>query len=140
MGPTIALLAKSTSDGPSPIDLVDGLRYNKLDVEATANFTLLGLIASAKRRGDKDWVTPYIGVRLQHALTDRLKYEGYADIGGLGIDSDLTYEMIAGLDYDFSSSVSAKIGYRHLKADCDKGGFVCDMKMDGLCLGLGLRF
>lgn len=46
------------SDGPSPIDVAGGLRYNKLDVEATANFVLLGFAASASRRGDKDRVDP----------------------------------------------------------------------------------
>lgn len=128
------------SGGPSTVDVLGGLRYNKLDVEAAADFTLLGLAASRSRSGDKDWVDPYIGVRLQHALSDRWKFEGYADVGGFGVGSDLTYQVIAGFNYTFSKSVSAKMGYRYLNADYDKGGFVYDMKMDGLYLGVGIAF
>lgn len=127
-------------EGRTPLDIIGGLRYNKLDVEATADFTLLGLAASRTRSGDKDWVDPYIGVRIQQPLSDRWTFVGYADVGGFGVGSDSTYQLAAGFNYAFSQSVSAKVGYRHLKVDYDKGGFLYDMKTDGLYLGVGIRF
>jgi len=128
------------TDGSTPVDLVGGLRYNKLDVEATADFTVLGLAGSRSRNADKDWVDPYIGVRIQHPISDRWTFVGNADIGGFGVGSDFTYQLAAGLDYNFSKSISGKLGYRYINTDYDKGGFRYDMKMEGLYLGVGIRF
>ncbi len=127
-------------EGRTPVDVVGGLRYNKLDVEATADFTLLGLAASRTRSGDKDWVDPYIGLRFQHPIANRWALVGYADVGGFGVGSDFTWQAALGVNYEISKSVSAKFGYRHLSVDYDKDGFLFDMKMDGLYLGLGIRF
>jgi len=127
-------------EGRTPVDVIGGLRYNKLDVEATADFTLLGLAASLSRAGDKDWVDPYIGVRIQHPLSQRWTFVGYADVGGFGVGSDSTYQLAAGFNYEHSRTISAKVGYRYLNIDYDKSGFLYDMKTDGLYLGVGIRF
>ena len=127
-------------EGTSPIDILGGLRYNKLDVEATADFSLLGLAGSRTRGGDKDWVDPYVGVRIQHPIANRWTLVGYADIGGFGVGSDFAWQAAVGVNYDFSKTVSAKFGYRYMDVDYDKSGFIYDMRIDGLFLGVGIRF
>lgn len=127
-------------EGKTPIDVLGGLRYNKLDIEVSADFTLLGLAASRTRAADKDWVDPYLGVRVQQPLSDRWTFVGYADVGGFGVGSDSTYQLAGGFNYAYSKSISAKVGYRYLNVDYDKGGFRYDMKTDGLYLGVGIRF
>jgi len=126
-------------EGRAPVDIIGGLRYNKLDVEATANFSLL-ILPSGTRSADKDWVDPYIGVRIQQPLSDRWTFVGYADVGGFGVGSDSTYQLAGGFNYAYSKTISAKVGYRYLNVDYDKGGFLYDMKTDGLYLGVGIRF
>jgi len=127
-------------EGASPVDVLAGARYNKLDVEATADFTLLALAASRTRTADKDWVDPYIGVRFQLPIASRWNFIGYADVGGFGVGADTTYQLAAGVNYEYSKSTTIKFGYRYLKVDYDKSGFVYDMKNDGLYIGVGMKF
>lgn len=135
-----AALAYRVAEGRTPVDVVGGMRYSKVDVEASADFTLLGLAATRSRQGDADWVDPYVGMRIRHPLSERWTFTGYADVGGFGVGADSTWQLQAGLEYRMSDMLSAKFGYRVLQADYDEGGFVYDMKNDGLYLGLGIRF
>ena len=65
---------------------------------------------------------------------------GYADIGGFGVGSDLTYQLLAGVNWQFARSVSAKAGYRYLYQDYRNNGFVWDMTASGFYFGAGFRF
>jgi opacity protein-like surface antigen len=125
-------------EGRSPVDVIGGLRYSKIEASAVISGSLLGITAS--RSGDKDWVDPYIGARIQHPIADRWTLVGYGDIGGFGVGSDFTWQAIAGINYDFSKSISAKLGYRYLSVDYDKSGFLYDMDSYGAYLGVGIRF
>jgi opacity protein-like surface antigen len=85
-------------------------------------------------------VDPYIGVRVQHPLTDRLTVVGYADVGGFGVGSDSTWQALVGASYEFTKTISGKFGYRYLSVDYDKGGFLYDMANSGVYAGVGFRF
>ena len=65
---------------------------------------------------------------------------GYADVGGFGAASDFTYQLSVGLNDAFSKAITGKFGYRYLSVDYDKGSFLYDMKLDGLYIGVGIRF
>lgn len=135
-----AAVAYRVSDGPTATDVIGGARYSKIEADASINASLFGQTGLAARSGDKDWVDPYIGVRVQHPVADRWTVVGYADIGGFGVGSDLTWQALAGVSYDFSKTVSGKFGYRYLSVDYDKGGFLYDMDNFGLYAGIGFRF
>lgn len=135
-----AAVAYRVSEGRSPVDVIGGLRYTRLDVDVRTDFTVLGLTGGRSRSGSKDWVDPYLGVRLQYPLSDRWAFTGYADVGGFGIGSDLSWQVQAGLDYRVSDKYAVKFGYRVLDMDYDHGGFVYNVRSDGLYLGLGIRF
>ena len=127
-------------EGRSPVDLIGGLRYVKLQASADINASFFAQTGTVSRSGDKDWVDPYIGVRIQHPIADRWTLVGYGDIGGFGVGSDFTWQAIVGVNYDFSKSVSGKLGYRYLAVDYDKDGFLYDMDSYGAYLGVGIRF
>jgi opacity protein-like surface antigen len=127
-------------EGRSPMDVIGGVRYSKIDVNANINANLFGLTGFVVRSGDKDWVDPYIGVRVQHPLTERWIFVGYADVGGFGVGSDFTWQTALGVNYEFSKTMTAKLGYRYLSVDYDRGGFAYDMKTRGVYLGVGMRF
>lgn len=135
-----AALAYRVAEGRTPLDVIGGMRYSKIDVEVRADFTLLGLAATRTRQGDEDWIDPYVGMRIQHPLSGRWTFTGYADVGGFGVGSDSTWQVQAGLEYRMSDMLAAKFGYRVMETDYDEDGFVYDMKNDGLYLGLGIRF
>jgi opacity protein-like surface antigen len=48
---------------------------------------------------------------------------GYADIGGFGAGSDLTYQLLVGVNWQFAKSATAKAGYRYLYQDYEHDGF-----------------
>jgi opacity protein-like surface antigen len=128
-------------EGRSPVDVIGGLRYSKIEASADINGSLFGTPGiTVSRSGDKDWVDPYIGARIQHPIADRWTLVGYGDIGGFGVGSDFAWQAIAGVNYDFSKSVSGKLGYRYLAVDYDKDGFLYEMDSYGAYLGVGFRF
>ena len=135
-----AAVAYRTVEGRSPIDVFGGLRYVKLEADADINGSFFARTKSVAGSGDKDWVDPYFGARMRHALNDRWSLTGYADVGGVGLGSDITWQVSAGASYDFTKSVSGIFGYRIFYADYDKSGFLYDMKSEGVYAGVGIRF
>ncbi|RPJ45145.1 MAG: hypothetical protein EHM16_13570 [Betaproteobacteria bacterium] len=135
-----AAVAYRTVEGRSPVDVVGGLRYVKLEANADINGSFFAQTGTVARSADQDWVDPYVGARIQHLVNDRWTLVGYGDIGGFGIGSDFTWQVSAGANYNFSKSVSGIVGYRILYADYDKSGFLYDMKNSGFYAGVGIRF
>lgn len=127
-------------EGKAPVDLIAGVRYNKIDIDAKVEGSLFSLAGTVKRRGDLDWIDPYVGVRIEYPLTERLSLLGYADVGGFGVGSDFTWQGIAGVNYEFSKSVVGKFGYRYLRVDYDKDNALYEIRSDGVYLGASIRF
>lgn len=122
------------------VDVFGGLRYTNLDIDAKVDAGLFGLSGQANRHGDKDWVDPYIGVRVQHPLAERWTLVGLADVGGFGVGADSTWQVSLGAIYEVSESTSATFGYRYYKVDYDEGDFLYNMESDGLYVGMTFHF
>jgi len=135
-----AALAYRAVEGRSPVDVFGGLRYIKLEADAVIEGGFFALTRTVALSDKRDWVDPYIGARIKHALNDRWSLTGYADVGGFGIGSDISWQLSAGASYDFTKSVSGIFGYRMFYADYDKSGFLYDMKNQGAYAGVGIRF
>lgn len=138
-------VAYRVAERGSPVDVIGGLRYTQLDASGDIGASLFGPLGAGvartvSRSGDKDWVDPYVGVRIQHPITERWTLVGYADVGGFGVGSDLTWQAIAGAHYQYSKSVSLKLGYRYMSIDYDKGGVLYDATMQGPYAAVGIRF
>lgn len=135
-----AAVAYRTVEGRSPIDVIGGLRYMKLEADADIHGSFFAQAGTVARSADQDWVDPYVGARIRHALNDRWSLTGYGDIGGFGLGSDISWQLSAGASYDFTKSTSGIFGYRIFYADYDKSGFLYDMKNQGFYAGVGIRF
>lgn len=124
-------------DEPVPLDLAGGVRYYHInaDLKLTA-----GQLPGRYLEGTQSWWDPFIGVRAQYPFAERWSVVGYADIGGFGVGSDLTWQTLAEINYRFSPMFVGKFGYRYLHVDYSKGNFVYDMALSGPYLGLGIRF
>ncbi len=90
--------------------------------------------------GEKTWVDPIIGFRVQHNLTDKLFVRALADIGGFGISSDLTWQGMMALGYRVTDNASVGLGYRGLGTDYTSGGTTYDVISHGLLLGFDYKF
>lgn len=129
-------------DDRTKVDLIGALRYTKLeaDLEIRTQFTP-GVVFPGQTRnlgGSDSWTDVVAGMRVLHPVTDNVTLMGYVDVGGGG--SDLTYQAMAGANWEFSKGFSAKIGYRHMYWDYEEDGTVWDIAASGPYLGLGIKF
>ena len=85
-----------------------------------------------------DWWDAAIAVRVVAPFANKWNFAGYADIGAGG--SDLTYQLLAGVNWQFGNTLSAKFGYRLLYQDYTKDDIKWDMTTSGVYAGLGIRF
>ena len=140
-----------TVEGRSPVDVFGGLRYNSVRYELTVSPGTITLTPAVGKPGNftfsggtlrdtQEWVDPFVGVRGQHALTDRLGLIGYFDLGGFGVGSKLAWQALGGFNYAFTPGVVGKVGYRYIVADYDKDGFKYDMTNHGAYVGVGIRW
>jgi hypothetical protein len=118
-------------------------RYTQLDTELNLTVTTGSPQlpdGSRSISGTESWWEPVIGVRVLVQLTEAWTLVGYADIGGFGIGSDLTFQLLAGVNWQLFKVVSAKAGYRYFYQNYQNNGFVWDMTASGFYLGAGFRF
>jgi len=129
-------------DQRTTVDLLGALRYTRLNVDTEVVIaTTPGIIfpgGATRGSGSESWTDAVVGLHILHPLSEKWALMGYADVGAGG--SDLTYQMMVGLNWRFSDALTAKIGYRHLYQDYENGGIVWDMVAAGAYLGLGIRF
>lgn len=129
-------------DKKTMVDLIGALRYTqvKADMNVTKT-TTPGIVfpgGASSASGSEDWTDAVVGVRVLHPVSKKFSLLGYADVGTGG--SDLTYQLIAGLNWEFVEDITAKVGYRLLDWDYKNGGTVWDMQASGMYLGVGFRF
>ncbi len=129
-------------DDVTTVDVIGALRYTKLDAELDVRITTTpGIVFPGGARsasGSKSWTDGVVGAIVQHPVSNHVALVGYADVGGGG--SDLTYQVIAGANWEFNKGYTAKFGYRLLDWDYEEDGTIWDMTASGPYLGLGIRF
>lgn len=112
------------------LDIVAGVRYQDIDVELS--------IFDKNPHASVDWYDPFVGVIYAHPFTNKFHMALRGDVGGG--KSDLAVNAEAIFRYQFNKTVSAKFGYRYLKVNFTEANFVYDVSLDGILLGLGIRF
>ena len=92
-------------------------------------------------------IDPIVGGRITYHITDTLELWFRGDVGGFGISdnqTELTYNLIAGLNWRFADRWSAFAGWRYMDIDLEKNGgrrtFNADVSMSGPFLGLSRDF
>jgi len=129
-------------DEQTKLDIIGGLRLTRLHADLDLNGTLtVGdevFGASRNLSGSKTWADGVVGARVLHTVSDQVTLMGYADLGGGG--SRLTWQALAGVNWQFKKNYDLKFGYRELSWDYSDGGITWDVKMRGPYIGLGIRF
>jgi len=130
-------------DGTTVVDLIGAVRYTQ--VKADMNVVLSttpGIVFppgnTLSADGSESWTDGVIGVRVLHPIAESVSLLGYADVGAGG--SDLTYQLIAGANWEFAQDITAKAGYRVMDWDYENDGTAWDMQASGMYLGLGFKF
>ena len=130
-------------DSKTKLDFTGGLRYTIVDNDfdltlSTNNETFPGGQRSLSI--SESWTDPVFGVRFLAPFSKKWSFFGYGDIGGFSVGSTITYQAIAGLRWQFSKVVSAKLAYRYLYQDFEDDDFVWDMVYQGPLIGIGFTF
>ena len=116
------------------LDVVAGVRYMGLETDiSTSHPVIPGKTASLS----KDFVDGIIGVRGSYIIDENWYLPYYADIG-TG-DSDLTWQLFAGVGYDFDWG-NVRLGYRAIGYEMEDGSLIDKLDMSGAILGVGIKF
>lgn len=116
------------------LDLLGGVRA--WDVEVSAAAPAVGLAA----RSDVSFTDPILAARVNVALAPRFSAILYADVGGFGVGSESTNQIVATLNYAVTDNLYVSSGWRRLHVDYDSGGTAFEATMSGPLLGVTWRF
>ena len=118
------------------LDVLGGVRFWHISNDVTVSAAgLTGNYAESF-----SWVDPVVGLRGFLSLSDKLSLQAQADIGGFDVGSDLTWSVLATVNYAFTDHFSVAAGYKVLDIDYDRDGHVFDTRLSGPILGLTYRF
>jgi predicted porin len=112
------------------MDLGLGGRYMSLDT------TIETPSSAADLNESKGLMDPVVVARVRQQFTEKLYGVMYGDLGGFGVASDLTWQLMAAAGYSFTKDVSLLVGYRYLDYDYEKDAFSFDAAESGLAIGV----
>lgn len=118
-------------------EVLAGARYN--DIEIAVDFARARTVERSA-----DWVDPFIGARLRTGLSPRWGLSLRADVGGFGVGSEFTWNVVAGATYQWGANRDLFLGYRALyqKYQDDGGRFPLEYEplYHGPALAVQFRF
>ncbi len=85
-------------------------------------------------------VDPILGAYGTWKLSDSWEFELRGDIGGFGVSSEFTYQVMALFHWNISESLAIPFGYRVLGYQIKKDEILMDTRMAGMVLGLDINF
>ena len=93
---------------------------------------------------DVDWIEPFVGGRFLLTLSKRITIGVRGDVGGFGVGSDFTWNLVGSVQYHLSRHIARGGGYRALDIDYTQGSRAnrsgLDVLMHGPLLGAVFRF
>jgi len=131
---TLAAGQRFEAGSETTVDVMGGLRGWKLDGLVSA--PLVGVSLAP----EKTFVDPILAHRVNTPISDRWSVLSYADFGGFGVGSDLTWQAAVTANYQATDNLFLSFGYRHLYLDYRDGGTVFKGAMSGPLIGATWRF
>ncbi|MFU8836599.1 MAG: hypothetical protein ACNA7F_15200 [Roseovarius sp.] len=116
------------------VDVMGGLRGWK--VEGLVSVPLAGVRIAP----EQSFVDPIVALRVNTPLADRWSVLTYADMGGFGVGSDVTWQAAVTANYQATENLFLSFGYRHLYLDYKGGGTVFKGYMSGPLIGATWQF
>lgn len=114
---------------------VAGVRHVRLGTTLGASEGDGDFSASA----DRTWIEPILGVRGRLKIIDPVYIPIYADVGGLGFNSEISWQAYGALGLS-TKRVDFELGYRHLYFDVETDDFDYEAHTSGPLLRTTFRF
>jgi hypothetical protein len=121
--------------GPMYVDLLAGVRLTAL----RADLELMRPLQTNERNFKKTHVAPVLASRFRAPLGGRWGAYIYGDVGGFGISSVLSWQLMGTVQYDLSKHWQLGGGWRHLYGRDEKRGFKVQQVLDGPIVTLSYR-
>ncbi len=86
------------------------------------------------------WVDPVVGLKGRASISPDFYVTGWALVGGFGVSSDLMWDVMGSVGYEFNDSFSMTAGYRVQSVDYHNNGFVYDVVQSGPMIGAVFKF
>jgi len=120
-------------------DVGGGFRYNGTSVEAELAQEGGG---GPSFEDDGGWTDLLLAARVRREFSNKWYGTGYADVGGFGIgdSSELTWQVSAGLGYEFNDTWSMAGGYRHYSVEHGEDLVTTTIEVSGPFLGVQIAF
>jgi hypothetical protein len=115
------------------LDVVAGARL--WSVSNALDFSVLGSFDDSAT-----WVDPVVGLKGRANISPNFFVTGWALAGGFGVSSDLMWDAMGSVGYEFNDTFSMTAGYRALSVDYHNNGFVYDVVQSGPILGAVFKF
>lgn len=90
--------------------------------------------------GTRTLADPIIGTRYYSNLTPKIFILGKADIGGFNAGASTDWQLCGQVGYKFKDSIVISAGYRYLSVDASANNAIFDVHLNGVVVGLGIRF
>jgi hypothetical protein len=119
------------------LDVRGGGRLWHSDTELTLITAGGGAVGASN---GETWVDPIIGLSGQLGLGENFAVRIAGDVGGFGVASDLTWQVLGTVVYQAEDWIALEAGYRHLAVDYEDDGFVYDVSLSGPIIGASFRF
>lgn len=121
------------------LDILFGGRYNHTAM------ALRYVEPNIKNHASVNWWDPFVGVRVEAKLSERIDFGLRADIAGHGGGADPGYCLAARFDFRMTRATSLSLGYIHYRANDPIGGSKSgleefDLTLSGPYAGLAFRF
>ena len=131
---TLAAGRRVVSSEDLSVDLLAGARAWWLDGQVTVPAVSVSLAPT------KSFIDPIVAVRANRRISERWTVLGYLDVGGFGVGSDITYQVVATANFQMTENLFLSLGYRHLYLDYSDGGTAFEGALSGPLLGATWRF
>ncbi len=101
------------------VDYYVGLRWWNNDIDVVLDPIIRP--GSVRPVVENDWIDIFVGARSRIPLSDRWDFIYQADIGGLDVESNLTYSGSAGFHWKISENLVLDLKYKGLWVDYEEG-------------------
>lgn len=126
------------------LDYLFGIRWWDNDLEVGVDPAILPGSIDAER--DVDWIDAFVGLRWIQRLDDNWQFFARGDVGGAGLEADFTSSVSTGFHYRMSDSMVLNLHYRGTWVDYTEGSrgerdyFNYDTVTHGPIVGLIFQF
>lgn len=91
-------------------------------------------------RGNRAIPDPVVGAHFSTNLSRRTFAFAKGDVGGFHVGAHLDWQAFGGAGYKLSERIVGSIGYRYLSVNDRPGSAVYDVVLQGVIVGIGVRF